>query len=618
MVLTVAKQIADALKEAVDLYPSKETIAGYRRYCDTIASGGVPTVEDTTHATRFASRSDAICALMKKAQTLAEEARQTEEKETTMSETKTKTTYVQHLETNVKSKRGGAYDLTPCTLITGTNGAGKSALVDAISLALTGESQTEGLRKRPDMLLRLAPPGPAGADARELYARAKLSDGTEPSFHLSGKELNWKPDEITVGPRAVFLVDVARALLYGDAKALVQSIARSTTSTIFRDALENEVSKAVFPLFNEIWTEDCKLDGKLERTVGEVQLCLSATQRRLKEAKAIVKAAKTGTTFSTPLSAEEETELTQATLVLNSMRSGQSLEELRTELADLPPFNPAEYAALERRTRLFACVKEAITLLQENVPDGKAFTCPICAQKGVTRDKLRDRLEHALEVERRSEAATAHRYSTSKQHDIYAAVQGFIKRGMATSDLQTKRAELLRRKESAAAEPARRATKVVTEEEINRLELIQSVCTEAIKKATDQQLGTVERRINKALPPNYRAKILSEGGYRIELVRDEMPRDFRALSGAERVMLLTAFASATIPEGAPPVRLLVVDETWFDARPMKALMKALAKVVGTENGPTQAIICAVKVTGKAVAGWSEIKLGNASTDDEEE
>lgn len=603
----MAQQIAAALQEAVDLYPTGSTRDGYDRYCHAAVHDQIPTVEDTVHAVQFAQRAEKVCALMTKAQTLAAEARQTEEK--------THMTYVNRLETNVKSKRGGAYDLTPCTLITGPNGSGKSAIIDALSLALTGESRTEGLKKRPDMLLRLAPPGPGGVGASELYARAKLSDGTEPGFRLTGKEIDWQPGDIAIGPRGVFLVDVARALLYGDAKALVQSIARSTRAVIFRDALENEVTKSIFPLFNEIWTEDCRLDGKLERTVGEVQTCLDATERRLKEAKNIMKVAKAGTVLAVPLSDDEEAELCQAMLVLSAARSGQTLEALRDELADLPPYNPEEFTRVRDRAQLFAAVKAALMLLDKHVPANVAFTCPICARPGAQKTRLRKRLELVLDFERRTEEELARGYMTGKQHDLFAATTAFINRGMATGDLQARRATLLGRKEAAASEPTRMAVKAVTQEEVDKLELIRAVCRDAVKNATDQQLGTVERRINRALPTSYRAKIISEGGYRVELMKDELQRDFRALSGAERAMLLSAFASATIPEGAPPVRLIVVDETWLDARSLKTLMKALVKVVGSEGGPTQAIICAVKATGKAVDGWSEIKLGGAQDEE---
>jgi energy-coupling factor transporter ATP-binding protein EcfA2 len=507
-----------------------------------------------------------------------------------------------------------AFDLAPCTLITGANASGKSALIDAISLALTGESRSEGLRKDVRLLLRLAPPGPPGVTQRELYSRARLSDGTEASFRIDGKQPEWITGVEAKGPRGVIITDIARALLYGDAKALMQAVASSTRATIFRDALENEVTRGVFPLFNEIWTEDCKLDGKLERTVGEVQTALVATQARIKAAKAIKRSAKTGEALITPLSEEDEGELQAASRVIAALRPGQALDAMLRELADLPPFNPVEYEKLLDRHALVEHVVEVLAILDRRVAKPN-FHCPCCARGGMTREHVTRRQQAVRAGQELAIAAVEEREAVQQRHMLYGAANLFASRGLSAGDLQAHRAELLRRKEAAASEPTRNAVKAVTDEEINQLELIQAVCVEAIKNATDQQLGTVERRINRALPAHYRAKVISEGGYRLELVtpKDDVARDFRALSGAERTLLLSAFASATIPDGAPPVRLLVVDEAWLDPKSMKALLKSLPKVVGSEAGPTQAIVCAVAYKSKAIDGWAEVKL--ATQDD---
>lgn len=539
-----------------------------------------------------------------------------------------KPTYVMHLETNVKSKRAVSYDFGPCTLVTGLNGTGKSAIIDAISLALTGESRSEGLKKQKSLLMRLAPPGPPGATKRELYARAKLADGNEARFSLNGNDQEWVSGWAEGGgaASAVILTDVARALLYGDAKALVEAIARSTNATIFRDALENEVTRGVLPLFNDIWVNDCKLDGKLERTISDVEKALRATQQRIKDASALKRAAKTSTTLTAPLNEDEDRELVAAERVLVALRSGQTLDGLRDALSDMPPYNPEEHTKLLARRVVLENSASTLKLIRENAPKDKAgVVCPCCGERAIKLSAIAARLEKTAALLGRVEEDSVRFVEAEAHHDLHAAVSGFLKRGLTVGDLQARRAELLRRKESAAAEPVRAAVKAITEEDITQLDTIEAVCREAIKKATDQQLGVVERRINRALPKELRARVVSENGYRLELVKgkDDLARDFRALSGAERALLLSAFASATIPDGAPPVRLLVVDETWLDPKSMRALMKSLVKVVGTETGPSQAIVCAVGWKGKAIDGWSEIKLdsqtGNdqASSDEEE-
>jgi energy-coupling factor transporter ATP-binding protein EcfA2 len=532
-----------------------------------------------------------------------------------------KPTYVTRIETNVKSKRPVAFDLSPCTLIVGTNGSGKSALVDAISLALTGASRTEGLKKQKAALMRLAPPGPPGTTARELYARAQLADGTTAKFAISPEGMEWAPggSEVSTGPSGVIITDVARALLYGDAKSLMEAIARSTHAVIFRSALENEVTKGVLPLFNDIWVNDCQLDAKMERTIGEVEKALVATQARIKAVRSVQRNAKSGTRLTVPLNDDEERELTAAVAVLAALRHGQTLESMRDSLSDLPPYNPEEHVKIMGRVQVLSNSISTLGLVKQHAKVGNAVRCPCCGKQQLHSADIAARLERLGDVLDKVRVELERSLLMGDQHDLYSAVSLFMQRGMAVGDVQARRAELLSRKESAAAEPVRAAVKAATEEEINQLDMIEAVCREAIKNATDQQLGTVERRINRALPKDCRARVISEGGYRIELVKgkDDLMRDFRALSGGERALLLSAFASATIPDGAPPVRLLVVDETWLGAKSMRALLKALVNVVGTEAGPSQAIVCAVDWKGKLPDGWSEIKLAEQAEEEEE-
>ncbi len=76
-----------------------------------------------------------------------------------------KTNYVKRLRTNVR--KGCDHELSPCTAIVGRNGAGKSTVIDALSLALRGTAYTPGLGKDPKVLVDLKPDF-----ARELEIRS--------------------------------------------------------------------------------------------------------------------------------------------------------------------------------------------------------------------------------------------------------------------------------------------------------------------------------------------------------------------------------------------------------------------------------------------------------------
>jgi len=86
--------------------------------------------------------------------------------------------YVKTIETNIKHPGGIKVNtLTPRVFLTGSNGSGKTAILNALQLALTGEAHDLGIKdkaKTSTLLRHLLPEG-----EEELYARVDLVNTTE-------------------------------------------------------------------------------------------------------------------------------------------------------------------------------------------------------------------------------------------------------------------------------------------------------------------------------------------------------------------------------------------------------------------------------------------------------
>ena len=92
--------------------------------------------------------------------------------------------YVKTIETNIKHPGGIKIDtLTPRVFLTGSNGSGKTAILNALQLALTGEAHDLGIKdkaKTSTLLRHLLPEG-----EEELYAKVDLIDIGELGGYLT-------------------------------------------------------------------------------------------------------------------------------------------------------------------------------------------------------------------------------------------------------------------------------------------------------------------------------------------------------------------------------------------------------------------------------------------------
>ena len=121
-------------------------------------------------------------------------------------------THVSRVVSNLKSPTGGTWaaSLTDKTIIVGDNGSGKTAIVQAVELALTGAADDVVGRLAVKDVATLKALAPEGV----LTAEAVLSNGETASFSIDKKKTH-----VSAHKDALVLRDIRAALLAGPAKA---------------------------------------------------------------------------------------------------------------------------------------------------------------------------------------------------------------------------------------------------------------------------------------------------------------------------------------------------------------------------------------------------------------
>jgi len=345
--------------------------------------------------------------------------------------------YVQRLAANVKGKMDT--ELSPCTLLVGKTGAGKTAIVDSVALALQGEARTVGLGKKVSELFGLAPP-----DAEELYTTVTLSSGEVCQWATRGTPKTTE-QRIAGGngtlehPAGVFVSDVANSLMLGDTKKLQQAmlaatgaeialskVLKATPETLHGRLRSVMVAKEGSNLAN--WPEPPKAeDGEKQKKVAETAphvitpsdvskalTYIDAQKRAISKRLSVLgEAAETDEVI--PLSEEEleqlrELEELDTKLRLESsdpeqlQRLAQEAERrvvaIEVQMRELSPMGTAgieklgqAYATLEmiRTTQKFLLDKLNEAAAKHGHDAVSVFTCPVCATQEVEAKTLQER-----------------------------------------------------------------------------------------------------------------------------------------------------------------------------------------------------------------------------------
>ena len=532
---------------------------------------------------------------------------------------------VSHVVSNVKGRR--EHDLAPCVLIVGDNGAGKSAILDSLSLAVCGEPLTESIGKKPNDILLLKPEG----DTR-LVSRVTLSDGTEASWSCAGSSARASKPEWRhpggEGGLATFLLDEARALIKQQPQALRASLVARLGLELPADQATAMIPEAHRPLLEaatglsmgRTWSGDEMLDAYA--ALGKAQRAASAEVKTYQEA---------GQTDVEPLSEAESEEL--ARLTAQSAQRGvsaESIESTRTALASAEnelalleaqeasreALDPATAAADRGTLAALGAVRHAQTWALTRLRSvGHAVRCPCCGREETAEAML---LAHGERLTAAEEHLRA-RLGAFDQSQLVATRRKSISERVRTlrTELSTatlalpvdlgRLASLRQRQQVTDARAQATIMLAGAEQRVEALKALKRTWETLLARILDEPVEALSRAITAALP-GHMARVLLRDGTR-QVCRIEMNgRDWRALSGAERALLLSALSGAVIPQGAPPLRVLVIDDVWMSRGVLDALLESLRDAMrSAQHGASQIIVCAVEYDGQPPEGWLRIE-----------
>lgn len=536
--------------------------------------------------------------------------------------------YITEVSGNVKG--GFSYPLSPLTLIVGKNASGKSRAVDAISLAMTGRAASAGIGKREVDLMALAPPG-----SGELRATCKYSDGTESTWSCKGTTAKASRPEWS-GPAGALLVDEARALLQSDSKSLRTALLSRIGTDVTAARLREMFPAAMWDLWANghagDWTVDAVLDA-----LESVSSRLSRVRSEIRTAEALIEKGE----CADLLSPEEESELDALTQA--AAQRGISAEEIqrvrqyideqeraialcKEEIARREVAVQSIVPANEKAIALFRETKGLLTTVKEFLAPGQMAKCPVCAKHASKEDFLARLSEVDATLEAMSNVADVGYAAKSALRGAQARLanleeklgtnQRLLSRATPAVPVDRERMLALQARVAAVHEylAAKERLSALTAQE-GDLDTLRRIAAEVCGTLLDGEVDAFAARVTAALPRGMRAEIVLRDGSRkicrvaVKTDGSLHSRDFRVLSGAERAVLVSAFASALLGGGSG-VQLVVIDDVWFDFDTLKSLMESLRRSFDGERGPSQVVVNAVTwpKRAKLPEGWSVVSL----------
>ena len=528
-------------------------------------------------------------------------------------------TFVSRLKTNVK----GALDveLGRKTLVVGPPASHKSGLVSALSLALTGK--VDELGSAPAELLALRP---AGDD--ELYADLEFSSGEKSSWRIKGGSTARGKKPERSGLQGQFLGRVVQEVLASEPKRRRESLLRIIAPSNLLAKARAEVPQA----FQGEWDRlvaaaSADSESEADTLVKVAELLRS----ELKEARATLKeelpfgplkpSALAEADYLARIAALEKEE--QA-----AIRSAAAVQRLAALDREVPAVQVEGTLDLKKLEAVMSATEKVQARLAEKHDTGLCMTCGGEVDSTLI-GKAREGLV-AAKLWLTSEKAKASKAKTGRSVEELEAEKAECREAMCDGrpaaqiavDLTVERGRLRHLTEQAITYQLYETALAKASKAARQVEALSGLAKTAdrlVAQALDS--GTVEfvKLGSDALPSGYKLGVeLFDGSRsvcRIGLVRPGQSSltPIQALSGVERALCFSALTAAWARSVAGSVKLVTVDDVWMDSGSLRSLCDGISKVVGTENGPTQAIVCAVTLYGDPPPeDWRVVQLGAAN------
>lgn len=518
--------------------------------------------------------------------------------------------YVQEITASIKGSVNAK--LGPKTLVIGKNGAGKSAVCNAIELALTGSaSDIAGravLAKDSDLFALLAPPG-----EKEVSATARLSDKDTARWELAQ---NHRAERS--GPQAIFPLRDVRAAILGSAETARKFVLEQAGAALSWDDV-----LALVPSSLHGKLEGMTLDGAHTSTPGRLVLTLEAARGYARIANASVKAARESCRQASqglgppPTDAEIE-----ASRGKNEVAEGQAarISKLIDSLAEQATTLSEQIVDLEAQANavgpgMSPAVQTVLAAIEVHVSAG-AKQCACCGQAvdasvftsrgdalraklatSIKAAELRDVAKKALEGARREKNAVL--IEIDRHRGMLTDLEKVAAASAPDPTLVERRARWasIRKQEEQALQAERDATTWTQ---------LADACADAMGKLLGGASAAFEQRVQAFLPKDDHFGLDLIDGER-EVFRVGLRRNGKlhsALSGAEWARVTAALALSCSSDAPASMPVIVIpEERAFDPDTLSSVLQAFTAA------DAQVIITSPVEPRTIPEGWTTVRVG---------
>lgn len=529
--------------------------------------------------------------------------------------------YVSEVSFNIQG--GGKIALGPKTLICGPNRIGKSSIVRAIELALSGRASD--IAGRDTLALDADLWALAGDGVAIAECTARLDDGSSGTWSLQrGKKAK------RTGIMALFPLRDVRGAILGSAET-ARKFFLGVAATISWDAVLAE-----FPdQFREKLAPYKASDG-----ATGLLAAIDGLKKRVRDLNAQAKAQRENASLNSqglpPPPSEKEIAAAKAAEktvhVANARSQIRDLEAERARASDRAQTLRGAIAELQSAmpppSRLPDVVAHALAVGEYHAAHNST-TCAVCGTKNLAPSTFAERVAYAKNLvaealARADQSVAIERKIKGLEGDIQMAERDVERYNREIATLQgivgdapeapaaagkdyaalvaaAAKWEAIRHAEGRAVELEAEATnagKIVT--------LAQTVLARLVEKSRED----FQRRVQAFLPADLRfgielrdgdREVLRVGVYRWPVL-EEPGILSTAASGAEWSAMTAALAAACLPAGNAPA-VIVPEDRDFDPEMLAAVMESFSKI------DAQVIITAAKKPAHDVEGWTVVDLG---------
>lgn len=537
--------------------------------------------------------------------------------------------HVTHVASNIKS--GVDTELGEKTYIVGNNGVGKTAIVDAVTLALGGivfDFAGRDSITSDSMLIRLIP-----AEEESIWAKATLDNGTEASYKNNRTARGaGRPD--TMRPvRAYFPIQEVRAALTGSVNTARTWLLDRIADHVDTDDLAKRFADP------DIWNDYERL-AKSTNTEGTIATLLAvkeAAAKRLRTARSEVSKIEVGLASLGSIQEPTPKALEQAENEVARLRQamqGASEQQRRYDAAqavlsaqqELDAHTSSEPAGMvSEQTDLFRVLGTGWDALVTGINLGLE-ACPSCGQD-LTPEIIQDRKKTQDVIQARVQQLQVLQAWTQKRDML----QGMLDRAQhhyqslggsdpaqetppdkhitqsyeyALDQLNTLRARANEFKRAASL----REDIAREKKQARRMEPLVEACKEAEASLLKAAHGAFVGAVQAFLPDEDKFVLeLTAGDKEVcyfGLWDDRTDTLRTTLSGAQWARLTLAMAAATIKHKGPnDINIIVPEERAYDPKTFTKILRALTEA------PGQVIITSpVDNYGQTPKGWTKVVL----------